>query len=559
MKRFLSLFIALILVFSMFTVTAVAFAEPDTEQGGSGGSEATSKRVKFDEENFKKYIYVNRPFDIEMSETFMFDGKITYKDGDETKTVECWYKDYDIIHNIFPGINYIVLEDEDIIAKDDEKFETATKYNLTYDYNLDGKELEEDKDGKTPETPKNPEAEQYQATEYVTLAKAPSVKVKDHTFAGWKIEFDGMVAEFKNYIFAAGFKFNMPQVHVTVTAVWKEIPKADDKEDDDSEAKATAENESTTIPEVYANDIIYVLYTTAPANKTKDWDRCKITDTFSITTRALWAFRFAVADGIKSSEDGHSFDWDNDILATTFDNVQEEIDKREKSGQDFDDEFEAKLLEIDFTLFFQADDTTHPEVELSESMKTKMNDGLTVDTSYTIPTSLDTKDPSSKTVTYKVYKKVGTAVEGADPEGWILIYDSKTSKVTEGYEDYISTSGSVAITPREEDVTGDYIYMIVYSVVDDNGYFGVQKDAKELEEYHPTMKLKVYQKVVEPGKRNPVDAWKIVLYVIAGLAAVGIVVLLCIKPKQGTATDSRYSASANESAEGETEQDEKQE
>ena len=43
----------------------------------------------------------------------------------------------------------------------------------------------------------------------------------------------------------------------------------------------------------------------------------------------------------------------------------------------------------------------------------------------------------------------------------------------------------------------------------------------------------------ESCANSKAEAWKIVLYVIAGLSALGIIVLLCIKPKEQKA-DARY-------------------
>ncbi|MCM1195328.1 MAG: hypothetical protein NC099_01210 [Corallococcus sp.] len=177
-----------------------------------------------------------------------------------------------------------------------------------------------------------------------------------------------------------------------------------------------------------------------------------------------------------------------------------------------------------------AEDTKHPVVSLSSSMNTKHDDGLVVGTTYTIVTSLTIEDASNTVVTYVVDKKVnGEWVEE--------IYNSETKEVKKGYEKYISTSG--VITPSEDDVIStkenpDYIYRIRYSVVDANGYYGVAAENSTTEE-NPTLTLFV-KAAPDDGKKSVLEIWKIVLFVIAGLSAVGIVVLLCIKPKQATET-----------------------
>ena len=185
-------------------------------------------------------------------------------------------------------------------------------------------------------------------------------------------------------------------------------------------------------------------------------------------------------------------------------------------------------------------------------MKNKQADGLTVGVKYSISTGLEIDDCSDYDVTYVVYKMIGVGAEGADEEGWILIYDSTLNsgeRVTEGYTDCISQNGE--ITPLAKDVTGEYVYKIVYTVVDDWGNVGVhyEKDDDDENVGEPesfvAMMLEVKAAQVVNTK-DPIDAWKIVLYVVAGLAAVGIVVLLLIKPKQPVATVDERIAAKNE-------------
>ena len=552
MKRFLSLFIALILAFSMFAVTAIAFAEGEDSGNTDDKENVASHKVTFEAEKFKELVYDNQLKVIEMSKTFMLDSKITVKDDEGNDKEVVWYKDYKTLHEIFPGINYVPA-DEDLVdikdlgsnpSLDDYKEANVTPWSIFYILELpegakvSGNSKADDSEHDEEEDIDYYKFVRYQETQIATLEKAPSVE--NYKFAGWKLSAgkyaDQLVDELKgDFLFAAGFKFNMPKAMIRATAQWEKITTDDDnKEGEEDDSKQPEE-----FPDVYANDELYILYTSSDSKEEmKDWDRCLVSNTFSVTTAGPWAFRFAVADGMKTSENGHTFDWEDDIMVTTFDNVLDEIEKGELSEQ--------QLLEIDYTLRCFAEDTTNPEVKLSTTMKNKVNEGLTVGTTYSISTALDITDASSTTVTYVVYKFVNGS--------WLQIYDSKTSEITEGYEDNISKSG--VITPLESDVKADkaHVYKIEYKVVDAYGYVGIHVDDDYDEgklPASPTMLLFVNAKPVAPKKMTAIDAWKIVLYVIAGLSAVGIVVLLFIKPKQETAADARYSASSGEEVDGE--------
>ena len=527
----------------MFAVTAVAFAEEQVGAPESG--ESNTSRVRFEHEKFKEYVFDKHPSTIEMSTSFMLDGTIKDPFGDGEKEI-VWYKDYAVLHAIFPGINYIELKDEDIVSKDDEGFESATKYKLTYKYDKPVAEENPDEANGAAEKEDGTDVEEYQATQHVKLAKSPVAE--GYIFVGWTFQFEDDSAveatEMKtasNY-FPAEFQFNMPATNVTVKANW--VKKAVDDEKQEDVGK---------IPELYKNDVVYVLYTSSePKDDMKDWERCSVEKTFSVTSISWWHFRFAVADGSKVSETDHTFDWDNDVLATSFDNVLTQIKAKEEKGEQFTPAEEKELLKQDYTLVSFSGDITRPIISLSSTMKNKQTEGLTVGTNYSISTALTIEDAGSRTtVTYQVYKWV----DGKE----VLIYDSakKTDKVTEGYEENISTSG--VITPLEDDVKidHDYVYRIVYSVVDDYGFFGIENEGDEVE-FHPEMKLSVKEAVVEPTPITAVEAWKIVLYVIAGLSAVGIVVLLCIKPKQAVEADGRYTAKA-EATEGDAGADDEDE
>ncbi len=127
---------------------------------------------------------------------------------------------------------------------------------------------------------------------------------------------------------------------------------------------------------------------------------------------------------------------------------------------------------------------------------------------------------SSISATYVVYKNVNG--------NWTKIYDSKTSTVTEGYEKVISTSG--VITATESDVADTATYRISYDISDAYGFHAVNSD-DETYGFHYDLLVKKSSSE-DNEKTSTVSVWKIILYVIAGLSAVGIVVVIFIKPKK---------------------------
>ncbi|MCX4286467.1 MAG: hypothetical protein OSJ68_04125 [Clostridia bacterium] len=232
-------------------------------------------------------------------------------------------------------------------------------------------------------------------------------------------------------------------------------------------------------------DKIYIEYRTPSEDPREEkWGDAKlVTSTFSVNTSGWWTFRYLIKDK-------------ND-----------------------------KELARSSSFVRYAEDLTNPVVDLSDSMKNKAKDGLTSGITYSISTSLSITDSSSTTVTYIVEK----LVKGV----WTKIYDSESKEVTKGYENNISTSG--VITPVDNDINKDKtpVYKITYTVVDSYGYEGVSSGENQVE-FHPELLLFVNAPEGTEKQAQKIEAWKIVLYVIAGLSAVGIVVLLCIKPKQAT-------------------------
>lgn len=183
-----------------------------------------------------------------------------------------------------------------------------------------------------------------------------------------------------------------------------------------------------------------------------------------------------------------------------------------------------------------AQDVDNPIITLNQ---TRYDDytkkGITVGTRYSIPTTLlftmtdDGKGTSSSYIT--VYYVIEKMIDG----NWTAIYDSsKDTKVLDDkYSDFVSASGILAGNDDVSSNSKDYKYRVKYSFKDQYGYTGVDKDGNAPEF---VLNLYVNAKKATEEEQDTAKVWQIVLYVIAGLAAVGIVVLLCIKPKQEDAT-----------------------
>ncbi len=232
------------------------------------------------------------------------------------------------------------------------------------------------------------------------------------------------------------------------------------------------------------SDKVFIEWCT-PSKDYKDTWSCKSIGTITISSTGWYGFRYVLKDSSGSSSTG-----DSHVLART-----------------------SKIY-----MYF-GDETAPAFKNLHSDMKTAMEDGITVGKTYTIKTNISITDTSSTTTSYVVYKKV----KGAWTEQ--PIYDSKTKEVAEGFEDGISTSG--VITMLESDVLPDNepIYKIVYTVKDSLGYTTLVED-----------ELTLFAKAVEKEPLTTAQIWQIVLFSVAGLSLVGIVVVLCIKPKDPEAT-----------------------
>ena len=283
---------------------------------------------------------------------------------------------------------------------------------------------------------------------------------------------------------------------------------------EDGAAKFTTGDSAKPYAVADESDKILVQYAT-PTIDYKDfasWNTVEIgTDinvigTTSSTSRlGWWVFRFVVRDS-------------NGTVLTN----------------DQGEEIRSERIDIYFS------DTSEPEYRdndgLTSDMISSRDNGLTVGSTYTIKTNLRYIDNGTVTVNYTVYKL------NTKTNKWVPIL-VKGEEVAEGYEDCITAAG--VITPKESDILkgNKPIYRIVYTLTDDQLYTSA-----------PTT-LELFVKAAEEETTiSGTEVWKIILYVIAGLSAVGIVVVLCIKPKQPQTEDARV---AGIDATGESKSDRK--
>ena len=506
----------------MFALPTYALAEGAT----ADGDENVETRVDLNLQKFAELVVAaNKGLYVEMGSNFMLNYTYTEKGvGEDAKdVVHEWLKEANIVKDLFPGINYQLLPDEEDVEDTDEN-----KHTVTY---KPGEHAKLDDEEKAP----SDVTEEILKTKHVTLKDSKTFEAAEgYEFVGWlvNVTYDGKDSS-SALLYREGDKFVMPDHDVEVTAYWYEKEAEEDADDKSDEAAGAAEGDKMEFA-YPVNDIICLEYIT-PSDDPKDaedWKRVAIEKEIEISSSGWWMFRLAVVDGEKGDIS------DKDAVVTPY-NTKKFQDKILEQSKEGEYDWEA------FCLYRYAVDTKHPEVALSSSMQSKMEDGLTVGTNYTILTNLSITDSSSTSTTYKVYrhKGNGTSDKTSSLEDWDLIYDSTADvKVVEGFEKYITSAG--VITPVAADLTSSpdvYRYRIVYSVKDANGYFGIEKDSDGTTEFHPELFLGVKLSKEGVKDKQRIEAWKIVLFVIAGLSAVGIVVLLCIKPKQVLAGDTRVS------------------
>ncbi len=191
-----------------------------------------------------------------------------------------------------------------------------------------------------------------------------------------------------------------------------------------------------------------------------------------------------------------------------------------------DDADEVTVYTDSFVLFVI--DATAPVVEVGTTLSDKVASGLTVGSAYTVSTSstnVKVTDSSTYTTTYVIKKLING--------NYVQVYSS-VDGLSEDYEGKDIANGT--ITPTADDVLDKPTYQIVFSVTDANGY-----KAEDL-----TVDFKVNAKASDTEDEEKIDVLKLILYIVAGLSAAGIVVLLLIKPKQPTNTRVVYTESASD-------------
>ena len=174
-------------------------------------------------------------------------------------------------------------------------------------------------------------------------------------------------------------------------------------------------------------------------------------------------------------------------------------------------------------------DTTAPVVSKGTTLTSKETEGITVGKSFTVSTSsthIKVTDSSTYTTTYVINKLINGE--------YVEVYSS-VNGLSKDYEGKDISGGT--ITPTAEDVFEKATYQVVYSVKDANGYTSEDLVAE----------FKVIAKAEDVEEAKKVDVLKIVLYVVAGLSAVGIVVLVFfVKTKEPTNERVVYTENTND-------------
>lgn len=249
------------------------------------------------------------------------------------------------------------------------------------------------------------------------------------------------------------------------------------------------------------SDKVFVEYCSSSKDYKDKWSCTKVTSDINVSSTGWWGFRYVLKtkDGTTSTSDENAVN----VLARTS------------------------------AIYVYFSDESAPVInKLHSDMEKAMRDGIKVGDTYTIKTNLSITDTSSTTTTYVVYKKVN----GAWTEN--PVYDSKTKVVAEGFEDGISSAGVITMLPGDVLKDNEPVYKIVYTVRDSLGYET---------EVSTEQVLTLFAKAEEKEALTSSEIWQIVLYTIAGLSFVGIIVVLCIKPKEAVSDESQTSDGANKS------------
>ena len=235
-----------------------------------------------------------------------------------------------------------------------------------------------------------------------------------------------------------------------------------------------------------------------------------------VNSVGVWAFRLVVVRPTKIEEAGEPAE-----------------------GETKKDKYEYKLEEASIVaksalITVNTQDVDSPVVTVNSTKFDELvSKGITAGTRYSITTSTSlftfSDDGKNSDNSYS-YITVNYVIEKKIDGNWTKIYDTTAdTKVVDGYSDIVSGSGILATNDDVSANKDDVKYRVIYTFVDKYGHEGVDSEGQKSV---VTLNLYVNAKKSDVETTKTVDAWKIVLYVIAGLSAVGIVVLLCIKPKQ---------------------------
>lgn len=163
-------------------------------------------------------------------------------------------------------------------------------------------------------------------------------------------------------------------------------------------------------------------------------------------------------------------------------------------------------------------DTTPPTIEFSTSQRNVETSGTPVGKGYSIPAPTVTDDVGSATYYFEIFR--------LESGSFVKIYNSDDSVIEEKYEDILSGSArSIVLTPLDSEVAAmgttspNYIYKVVYHATDTSGFIAEE-----------TLHINTTAKDVEPVDSFVV--WKWVLIGISIASAIGIVVVIFIKPKK---------------------------
>lgn len=470
MKKILSFVLALTLLVSLFAVT-VAFA--DTE----GDGDATTPVVTIDNDLLKNKVLAAFP---EFEDSIVSDGSRDLLDWISSKDS----LSADEIDTIFVGINYrrsvdnakdaaIKREISDVSGYTTDS--VTTDGTVTVKANADGKLVKLDSE------------KWYEAK----LTCSTTGDNHNHTNTCY---------DFVLYIECATGCANTRHEHVEIDG-----------------ATYTAYDDKY--------DKIGVEYYTP--SQDREGDGTTITSgSVKFSTTGVWSFRYVVKSNDGETVYGKSKFFHVDIHDQTAPQITPTADSSASTG--------TKDDETSNTIYYTK----------KESAETT---GLTAGTSFSVKSYsyyYTVEDTSSISYTYVIKKLVNGT--------WTEIYNSTDKVVAEGFEDYVTTGGT--ITPKEEDITGSAVYQIVYTIKDANGYVGVNalpsveegKASVKSGSYYISSKfsgmsldemltlnlaVKEATKTDSTDSTSGVSAWKIILYVIAGLSAAGIVVLLVVKPR----------------------------